>query len=302
MNVAKGVKYLLNADYRFALEAMKGKHRDVDDREYLERMYHGLLGKRLDLEHPQTFNEKLQWMKLYDRNDLYTAIVDKCEAKDFVANIIGKEYIIPNYGVWETAEAIDFQALPEQFVLKTTHDSGGVVICKDKKTLDINAAKAKLTKSLKHDYYSKFREWPYKNIHPRIIAEQYLAEADAGVADYKFHCFHGEPKVVLVCTDRFASDGLKEDFFDMDWNHLPIRRPQHGNAAVAPKRPSQLEQMISIAKRLSAGFPFLRVDLYEVGNKVYFGELTLFPASGLRAFIPSKWDEIMGSWIQLDKR
>ena len=270
--------------------------RFYDDRTFLERMYFFKMGKKLNLDSPQTFNEKMQWLKLHDRKPEYTAMVDKFAAKEYVAGVIGQEHIIPTIGVWDRPEDIDWESLPQQFVLKVTHDSGGLVVCTDKSSLDKEAAVRQLRSALKTDYYIGSREWPYKDVPKRIIAEQYIGD---NLTDYKVMCFGYSRKVILVCRDRFSSSGLTEDFFDEQWNHLDVKRPDHPNAAKAIERPSELEEMLALADKLSVGIPFIRVDFYTANGKVYFGELTLYPASGMTPFVPDSIDKEWGGWITL---
>jgi len=272
----------------------------IPDKQYLKLYYFAKFKKPLDLKDPQTYNAKLQWLKLYDRNPTYTQIVDKYEVKAYVAEKIGEEYIIPTLGVWDRVEDIDFDSLPQRFVLKCTHDSGGLVICKDKSKLDTAAAKKKLKKSLKNNFYYIGREWPYKNVKPRIIAEAYMEDAETGeLRDYKFYCFGGEPKVMLLASDR-QTEGAesKFDFYDMDFQHLDFRRG-HPNSDKPVKKPETFEAMRKLAEQLSQGFPHVRVDLYEVNGKNYFGELTFYPGNGMTRFEPEEWDYKMGQWITL---
>lgn len=272
----------------------------LPDKQYLQLYYFGLFGKWIDFKNPETFNEKLQWLKLYDRKEIYTTMVDKNAVKDYVAGIIGNEFIIPTLGVWDRFDDIDFDKLPSQFVLKTTHDSGGVCICKDKSTFDYSTARNKLNASLKHDFYRIGREWPYKNVRHQIIAEEYIdAENQHGLDDYKVHCFNGEPKVILVCKDRFSEIGLTEDFFTPGWRHLNVKRPEHNNAEEEPEYKPEVEEMLRLARKLSKNIPFLRTDFYTIDNKIYFGELTFFPASGFEHFEPESFDYEMGNWIAL---
>lgn len=262
--------------------------------------YFRSFGKLPNLKNPKTYNEKLQWLKLYDRRQEYTTIVDKYAVKQYIAERIGEEYVIPTLGVWNRFEDIDFETLPNQFVLKCTHDSGGVVICKDKSMLDREEAKKKLERSLKNNYYLQMREWPYKNVKPRIIAEKYMEDrAVQELRDYKFFCFDGQPKALFIATDR-QTDGeeTKFDFFDMEYNHLDVRNG-HPNAAALPQKPECFEKMKELAASLSEGIPHVRVDFYEVDGRVYFGEMTLFHWSGLVPFEPEEWDYTFGSWLTL---
>ena len=273
----------------------------LPDELYLKVKFRQLMGKKLNLKNPQTFSEKLQWLKLYDRRPEYTTMVDKYAVKGYVAKIIGDEYIIPTLGVWDRPEDIDWDSLPNQFVLKCTHDSGGLVICRDKSKLDKKAATTKLRKTLKQNYYRKWREWPYKNVPRRIIAEQYIEPAPdlKDLPDYKFFCFDGEVKALFVATDRQKEgEEVKFDFFDADFNRLPFKQG-HEHAAVTPRKPKNFEVMKKAAAQLSKGLPHARVDLYEVGDKVLFGEITLFHFSGLVPFRPEEWDKVFGDMLTL---
>lgn len=275
----------------------------VDDITYLKVLYKGFIGKKINLDNPSTFNEKLQWLKLYDRQDQYTLLVDKYEVKKIVAEMIGQEYIIPTIGVWNSFDEIDFKSLPKQFVLKCTHDSGGLVICKNKDTFDMDAARKKINRCLQSNYYWRGREWPYKNVKPRILAEEYVEDSTTNdLRDYKFFAFDGVPKALFIATDRQdASIDTKFDFFDMDFNHLPFTNG-HPNANQVPEKPRHFELMKDLTARLSTGIPQVRVDFYEVNRKVYFGELTLFHWSGFVPFNPEEWDKTFGSWITLPKK
>ncbi len=290
---------MTDGDYRFRFNAGKGCYNNMPDEEYIKRQFKAIHGKELDLENPRSFNEKLQWLKLYDRNPEYTRMVDKYEVKEYISQKLGQEYVIPLLGVWNNVDDIDFDTLPNQFVLKCTHDSHGLVICKDKKALDIEKAKKQLRSALNSDYYYRFREWPYKDVKPRIIAEQFMSNKGNDLVDYKVHCFNGKPKIVLVCDGRFSEAGLTEDFYDTDWNHLPVRRPLHPNAPYRNSKPDQLDEMLSLSEKLSSGIPFLRADYYIISEKVYIGELTFFPTSGLQKFDPEEYDLIFGDYLRI---
>lgn len=276
----------------------------LSDRTCLALKYRAHLGKKLDLKDPKTFNEKLQWLKLYDRKPVYTQMVDKYEAKSYAAERIGEEYIIPTLGVWDRAEDIDFDALPNQFVLKCTHDSGGLVICRDKSQLDIEGAKKKLNKALKNNFYYSFREWPYKNVKPRIIAECYMSDENQqkGLTDYKFYCFAGVPKFLYVSTGLENHATAHISFLNLDWTFAPFQRTDYEGYAQLPPKPKNFEKMIRIAEELSRGIPFLRVDLYEINGNVYFSELTFCPCAGLMEFNPPQWDEKVGQWLELPEK
>jgi len=276
----------------------------LPDETFVKLKYHVIFEKKLNLRNPKTYNEKLQWLKLYDRNPEYAALVDKYTVKQIVAQKIGEEHIIPTLGVWDSFDEIDFSMLPKQFVLKCTHDSGGVVICTDKDHFDVATAKRKLEKNLKANYYKENREWPYKLVKPRIIAEQYMVdESGYELKDYKFFCFHGKPELLLVVCDRTRKDQeTKSNFYDMDFRFLPVKSG-HPNAALdAIRKPSAFEEMKQLASVLSQGYPELRVDFYEINGKVYFGELTFYHWSGFVPFEPQEWDEKIGAYIQLPQR
>lgn len=272
----------------------------LSDKAFLKSQYYLHMGKRLSLSNPQTYNEKLNWLKLYDRKPIYTTLVDKYSVKYYVSRIIGEEYIIPTIGVWDSFDDIDFNQLPDQFVLKTTHGGGntGVVVCKDKKEFDIDAARTKLKKSLRTNIYNSSREWPYKNVERRIIAEKYIEDSTTGeLADYKFFCFNGEVKALFVGTERGTGD-VKFDYYDSDYNHLDLVQYHPMSKHPLPK-PKHFELMKELASKLSNGFPHIRVDLYECNDSVYFGEITFYHHGGLVPFHPEKWDYVFGSWIEL---
>ena len=275
----------------------------IPDEPYLKLKFRQRMGKKLNLKDPQTFNEKLQWLKLHDRNPFYTTLVDKYEAKEYVAGILGAEYIIPTLGVWDRFDDIDFGSLPNQFVLKCTHDSGGLVIVKDKSKLDIHAAKKLIESHMEKNYYWHGREWAYKKVTPRIIAEQYMEDNETQeLRDYKFFTFDGKVRALFIASDRQKEDeDTKFDFFDADGNHLDVRNG-HPNAAVPPKLPKNFEEMKKLAQTLSKGSIQMRVDFYEINGKTYFGEMTLCHWNGFMPFDPEEWDYTFGSWINLPKR
>ena len=270
----------------------------VPDKLYLRMLYKNVTGQTLHLKDPKTFNEKLQWLKLYDRNPLYTIMVDKSLSKEFAAKTIGDEYIIPTLGVWERFEEIDFSTLPNQFVLKCTHDSGGLVICRNKETFDFKSAEEKICKSLSRNYFWGGREWPYKNVRPRIIAEKYMEdESGYELKDYKIFNFQGKAKIIQVDYDRFVEH--KRNLYTLDWNLIEGRLIYPAVKEHPIKKPDALEKMLCLAEKLSENHPFLRTDFYSINEKVYFGELTFFPESGFGKFIPEKLDEELGEWIEL---
>lgn len=280
-----------------------------NDRSQLKVSYYCRFGEMLDLDNPQTFNQKLQWLKLHNTSDLCTRMVDKYGVREIVRERIGEEYLIPLYGVYDNFDAIDFDKLPDQFVLKCTHDSGSVVICKDKSRLDFGAARKKLTSSLNRNYFFVGRETPYKNIQPRIIAEKFMVNHDihtgkqkrGGINDYKFFCFNGTPKIVFYVTGRFEQPVANFDFYDIsDLTLLPFDAQGHPHSSKPFEKPVNFDRMVEIAKIFSEGFPFLRVDLYEIDGKIYFGEFTFHHDGGFVPFIPKEWDYKLGAMINLE--
>ena len=279
----------------------------LPDKTYLQLLYRFKMGHRLDLNHPKTFTEKIQWLKLYNRRPEYTLMVDKYAVKKYVADIIGEKYIIPTLGVWNKPEDIDWDALPNEFVLKTTHGggSGGVVICKDKKTFDRNKAILTLRDSMNSDIYRSLREWPYKDVKKRVLAEKYMAPKDMvnnpiyDLSDYKFFCFNGEPKYCQVIRDRHSKESI--DFYDMNWRHQEFvgLNPIASNGINPVPRPLLLDDMICICHKLSENMKFVRIDMYVIDNRIYFGEITFYPASGMGLFNPDKWNEELGNLISL---
>ncbi len=273
----------------------------LPDRLYIQIKYFYRFHKFANLNNPQTYNEKLQWLKLNDHNEKYHIMADKYAVKEYVSNLIGEEYVIPTYGVWDRFDDINFSDLPNQFVLKCTHDSGGLVICKDKSKLDLNKTKDIINKSLNNNYYYHSREWAYKDIKPRIIAEKYIDDGSGQLNDYKFFAFDGEVKALYVASDRYTKDEeTKFDFFDDNFNHLDFIN-SHPNSNKVINKPLSFELMKQLASKLSKGYPHIRVDFYEVDGKVYFGELTFYHMSGFQPFIPDKWDYIFGSWLDISK-
>ena len=272
----------------------------IPDKAYLRIKYYCRMGKRLHLKNPSTFNEKLQWLKLYGRKPIDTILSDKFAVKEYIAKTLGDQYIIPVLGVWDRFEDIDFDRLPDQFVLKCTHDSGGIVICKDKTKLDKVIARKKLNKSLKTDYFVYSREHAYKNIPRRIIAEKYMEDSsNLELMDYKVHNFNGIPKLILLCQSRFSKGGLREDFYSTDWEHLDICRPGHPNADERVLKPAKLNEILELSAKIAKGMPFVRTDFYIINGKVFFGEVTYSPAGGMTPFIPEEWDKVLGDWIIL---
>lgn len=316
--IKSGFQYLTDKDYRFLFNVGLGMYNSVPDEEFLKRKYQASLHRELNLDNPQTFNEKIQWLKLHDHRPEYTMMVDKYKVREYIAEKLGEEYLIPLLGVWDDPDEIEFDKLPDQFVLKCNHNSGlGMCICKDKSKLNIKKVKAGLRKGLKEDYYLTGREWPYKNVPRKIIAEKYMVNesenrvsiTDAaeqtkssissdGLLDYKLMCFNGEVRCSFVCSDRFNGKGLKVTFFDNDWNVLPFER-HYPKSDMPIAKPKKFEKMVQFAEQLSINIPFVRVDFYEINGDLYFGELTFSPGSGMEEFTPESADYELGSWIKL---
>lgn len=271
----------------------------ISDKQYLKLKYKLIMGEKLDLDNPKTFNEKMQWLKLYDRKDIYTTMVDKYEVKKYVSSILGEQYVIPTLGIYDSFDDIDFDKLPNQFVIKCTHDSGGLIVCEDKNKLDLKTARKKINHYLKRKYYYVHREWPYKNVKPRIIIEEFMSNNGEELEDYKVHNFNGKSKIILVCKDRRKKSGLTEDFFDVDWNHLNISRENHGHSSVVIERPVKLDEILELSEKLAKDINFVRTDFYIIDGKVYFGEITFYPASGLKKFIPDEWNKKLGKMLKL---
>lgn len=275
----------------------------IPDKLFLSVKYRLKFGRNINWKNPTTYNEKLQWLKLYNRKPEYTVMVDKYLAREYIKEKIGEEYLIPLLGVWDNPDDIDFDKLPDRFVIKCNHNSGtGMYICKDKSKMDAEMVRSGLRRGLKQDYYRGDREWPYKNVPRKIIAEKYMEDSTTGeLRDFKFFCFNGEPKMILVCAERFAN-GLRENFYDTDWNLLPVNRPNNPNTDYEIKKPETFDKMLELANVLAEGIPFSRIDFYEVNGQVYFGEITFFPASGFERFVPEEWDRRLGDWITLEER
>lgn len=285
--------------------AAKGLLNWMPSEMYLRHIYKTRMGYKPDLKNPKTYNEKLQWLKIHDHNPEYTRMVDKYESKKYVADIIGEEYIIPTIGVWDGFDDIDFSSLPDKFVLKCTHDSGGLSICRDKNSFDIEKAKKKIERSLKRNYYWANREWPYKNVKPRIIAEEYMEDENAteevrGLTDYKFFCFNGRPEFLYVSRGLENHSTAKISFYDLEGKEMYFHRndyAQIGEITLPDNFDEMIEKATVIAEKVSC--PFVRVDLYSIKGSIYFSEITFFPCSGTIPFEPKSADEDLGKMIKL---
>lgn len=301
------INFLVDPQIRFGYLSACGFYNWMPDELYLKKEFKIRMGKELNLDDPQTFNEKLQWLKIHDRKPEYTEMVDKYAAKQYVADRIGEQYIIPTLGVWEHFDDIDFDNLPNQFVLKCTHDSGGLIICKDKRKLDKVAAKKKLEKCLKRNYYWAGREWPYRDVPPRIIAEKYMVDndevgKDESLKDYKFYCFNGKTHYLYVSNHMDDHLRARLSFADSEWKKTPFGRTDYTAFDKLPEKPENFEKMKRLAEELSKEIPFLRVDLYEVNKRIYFGEMTFHPRAGFMPFKPEEWDGKLGELVILPNK
>lgn len=278
--------------------AISGMFNYISDQTYIKFMYYLNMKKKLDLNNPKTFNEKLQWLKLNDRNPNYIKMVDKYEVRSYISNILGEEYLIPLIGVYEDANQINWIDLPNQFVIKGTHGSGFNIICKNKEELNFKKTTVKLNNWLKKNWYWYGREWPYKNVKPRIICEKYVEDQSGNdLIDYKFMCFNGEVRCIFVMSNR--SSGLNINIYNTEWEEYPVSRDKFKKSRLKISKPVSFDKMLYFAKLLSENIPFLRVDFYEVNGKLYFSELTFYPSSGFKGFNPSSFDEVLGEWLSL---
>ena len=271
----------------------------LPDQQYNSLMFRMHFGYKLDLDHPATMNEKIQWLKLYDHNPAYTDMVDKYKAKKLAAERIGEDHIIPTLGVWERYEDIPFDSLPDQFVLKCTHDSGGIVICKSKEALDYKNAEKKIKKSLSNDFYKLSREWPYKNVPHRVICEPYLSDDEDTdqLTDYKIFCFDGKVGYILVCKNRFAGQ-IEYATYDRNWNKLHLSKVYEDHRV---ERPANLDEMVKIAEKLAEDLAYVRIDLYNLNGKIYFGEWTFYSDGGFDTEMLPEKDLYYGEMIDLSK-
>lgn len=294
-------RIFLDENYRVISLSAHGLAKMISDETFVKTRYKSEFGRSLNIDNPIKYTEKLQWLKLYDHQPKYSIMVDKVKVKKYVSDKIGDEYVVPLLGVWENAKDITYEKLPAQFVLKTSHDSGGYVICKNKADINKEFIEEKINRLLKINYYNGTREWPYKYVEPKVIAEPYLEDKKYGeLRDYKFFTFGGEPKVLYIACGR-GKEEPTADFFDMDGNHLDLRI-DHEMADKTPELPENFELMKELSRKLSEGTPQLRVDFYEVNGKVYFGELTFFHCSGLVSFKPEIWDDVFGEWVTLPNK
>ena len=304
MKIVKYLKNPLLIINRLRVKKLFSKRgQKIEDEIYLKKAFKLFMGKKLNLKNPLTFSEKLQWLKLYNRKPEYTTMVDKYAVKEYIAEKIGEEHVIKTLGVWDRFDDIDFNALPQQFVLKTTHDSGGLSICRDKSTFDKEKAREKIEKSLEREYFYVWREWPYKDVKPRIIAEQYMEQKGCDeLTDYKFYCFNGEPKFLYISQGLSNHETARIQYVSLDWEKMAVRRTDFPEMDKLPPKPITYDKMIEFSKTFSKNIPFLRVDFYEINGKLYFSELTFSPGAGLTKFEPESWDYKFGDWITLSEK
>ena len=283
----------------FNINRSLGLYKNIDDETYIKKIYKVMLNRKINLDEPKRYTEKLNWLKLNDHNSKYPKYVDKYEAKKIVADTIGHEHIIPTIGVYDSFEEIDFDELPEKFVIKCTHDSGGVIVCSDKNNFDIAAAKKKINKHMNKNFYYDSREWPYKSVKPRILVEEYMEDESGELQDYKFFVFEGKAKSLFIATNRNKKEETCFDFYDMEFNHLPFTNG-HPNSAKKIEKPKNFDKMIEIAEKLGKDFLHVRIDLYNVNGKIYFGEYTLYHWGGIQVYDPDVWDYKFGEWLNLN--
>lgn len=299
--VSRAINLLKSNKGEFCASLLQNLSFLFPDKLYLTLLFRCKMGYWIDWKNPKTFSEKLQWLKLYNRKPEYTTMVDKYAVKEYVAKLIGEEYIIPTLGVWDTPEEINWDELPNQFVLKTTHDSGTVIVCKDKNEIDFKIVKKRLKKSLKKNYFYHGREWPYKNVKRRIIAEEYICDGNSScLVDYKFYCFGGEVKYVTIANCRDSDQGPFFDYFDINFNRIPLKWGGP-NFFYKINKPLLFEKMKILASVISKNIVHARVDLYEVKGFIKFGEITFFDSNGLVPFEPNEWDYKFGEFISLPK-
>ena len=273
----------------------------IPDKLLCSCIYYINYGKKLNLKVPENYSEKILWMKLYDHNPLYTTLVDKYAVRKIVEERIGNKYLIPLLGVYKNFNEIDFDKLPSRFVMKCTHDSGSCIVCLNKDKFDYKMAKKKITKALNTNYFYKSREWPYKNVPPQIIIEQYMSDdKNNGIRDYKFFCFNGKVKFLMIASDRhLGRQNLKFNFYDTDFNKMDMYQHNHKTSKESDPKPHNFDEMVKIAEVLSKGLKHVRIDLYSVNDKVFFGEYTFFHSGGYCQFLPIKYEKMIANWFKL---
>lgn len=295
--------FIENPQYFITSPAAKGWLNWVPDSLYLKVLYRVIMGRKLNLKNPKEYNEKLQWLKLNDRKPEYSTMVDKYEVRGYIEDLLGDKYLIPCLGIYDSVDDIDIDALPDRFVLKCTHDSGSVEICKDKSSFDIEGARHRLSQAMKRNYYATYREWPYKYVKPRIIAEGYL-EGDGGdLKDYKVMCFNGEAKIIEVHENRFVEGKVHtQTFYDREWSIVPLTQVETVTVDGPSERPRQLEEILRLSELLAKNMYHARIDWYIEGDKIYFGEITFFDGSGFESFSTPEMERMLGDMINLPEK
>ena len=295
--------FIENPQYFITSPAAKGWLNWVPDSLYLKVLYRVIMGRKLNLKNPKEYNEKLQWLKLNDRKPEYSTMVDKYEVRGYIEDLLGDKYLIPCLGIYDSVDDIDIDALPDRFVLKCTHDSGSVEICKDKSSFDIEGARHRLSQAMKRNYYATYREWPYKYVKPRIIAEGYL-EGDGGdLKDYKVMCFNGEAKIIEVHENRFVEGKVHtQTFYDREWNIVPLTQVETVTVDRPSERPRQLEEILRLSELIAKNMYHARIDWYIEGDKIYFGEITFFDGSGFESFSTPEMERMLGDMIKLPEK
>lgn len=299
--ISKSLKYIVDKEFRWGVNQRRGLYDHLSDEEFLKKRYKNFFGRELNLHQPKTLCEKIQWLKLYNRKPEYTMMVDKYEAKKYVAEIIGEEHIIQTYGIYDHFDEIDFSSLPDQFILKCTHNSGGFVVCEDKSKFNIKEAQKILDKGLKKNYYLNTREWAYKDVKPRIIAEKYMESlGKPNSTEYKVTCFDGKVGFVTICkgVPHTKYEQRTNDHFDKDFNYLPFW-VNYKHATVRPDKPSEWDELINICEKLSKNIPYVRIDTYIIEGVIYFGEITFYTWAGFMNFNPPEWDLKLGNMVKL---
>ena len=295
--------FIENPQYFITSPASKGWFNWVPDSLYLKVLYRVIMGRKLNLKNPKEYNEKLQWLKLNDRKPEYSTMVDKYEVRGYIEDLLGDKYLIPCLGIYDSVDDIDIDALPDRFVLKCTHDSGSVEICKDKSSFDIEGARHRLSQAMKRNYYATYREWPYKYVKPRIIAEGYL-EGDGGdLKDYKVMCFNGEAKIIEVHENRFVEGRVHtQTFYDREWNIVPLTQVETVTVDRPGERPRQLDEILRLSELIAKDMYHARIDWYIEGDKIYFGEITFFDGSGFESFSTPEMERMLGDMINLPEK
>lgn len=295
--------FIENPQYFITSPASKGWLNWVPDSLYLKVLYRVIMGRKLNLRNPKEYNEKLQWLKLNDRKPEYSTMVDKYEVRGYIEDLLGDKYLIPCLGIYDSVDDIDIDALPNRFVLKCTHDSGSVEICKDKSSFDIEGARHRLSQAMKRNYYATYREWPYKYVKPRIIAEGYL-EGDGGdLKDYKVMCFNGEAKIIEVHENRFVEGKVHtQTFYDREWGIVPLTQVETVTVDRPSEQPKQLEEILRLSELIAKNMYHARIDWYIEGDKIYFGEITFFDGSGFESFSTPEMERMLGDMINLPEK